>query len=59
MIIQVKIKNNYGNEAIYPACEKSSIFAELIGQKTLTRRDLDKIKKLGYEVQVVQPVAAL
>ncbi len=51
MIIKVEIKNNFGNEAIYPACEHSQIFAEIAGTKTLTRDTIAKIKALGYQIQ--------
>jgi len=52
MKITVSIKNNYGNEAIYPACERGHIFAQIAGTKTLTRETIDKIKKLGILVDV-------
>ena len=51
MIIKVEIKNNFGNEAIYPACEKAQLFAEIAGTKTLTRDTIAKIKALGYQIQ--------
>jgi hypothetical protein len=52
--IIVKIKNNFGNEAIYPACDKARIFAEMVGQKTLTRSNIETIKKLGFTINVEQ-----
>jgi hypothetical protein len=52
MRIQVEIKNVYGNEAIYPVCDKARGFAELLNQKTLTRNDIAKIKAIGFEVIV-------
>tara|TARA_R110000803_G_scaffold204493_1_gene270585 strand:- start:1671 stop:1847 length:177 start_codon:yes stop_codon:yes gene_type:complete len=55
MNITVKIKNNFGNEAIYPACEYSRLFAEIAGTKTLTRETIEKIKSLGYLVGVAAP----
>ena len=55
MNITVKIKNNFGNEAIYPACEHSRLFAEIAGTKTLTRETIEKIKSLGYLVGVAAP----
>ncbi len=55
MTIQVTVKNVYGNQTIYPACDKSRIFAKMVGQKTLTRVDLENIKALGYAVQVTMP----
>lgn len=54
MKVQVQIRNVYGNETIYPLCEQAKVFASMVGQKTLTSRDIDHIKKLGYTVEVVQ-----
>lgn len=54
MAIQVTIKNVYGNETIYPSCEKAKAFAALAGQKTLTMREITLIKSLGYAVNVIQ-----
>lgn len=59
MSIQVEIKNVYGNEAIYPICDKGKTFASMVGQKTLTRRDIDHIKELGFTVEVVQAQRSL
>lgn len=55
MTITVQIRQVYGNEAIYPICEKAKIFAALAGTKTLTRQAIAQIKLLGYEI-TVQPV---
>ena len=52
--IQVQIKNNYGNEAIYPVCDTGKIFLELTGTKTLSRHQIAIIKSLGYTVEVQQ-----
>lgn len=52
MSIQVTIRNVYGNETIYPACETAKSFAKLVGQKTLTHRDLTIIKGMGYAIEV-------
>ena len=54
MEIQIEIKNIYGENKFYPICEKSKIFADLLEQKTLTKRDLEKIKKLGFQITLVQ-----
>lgn len=51
----VSIKSAYGNERIYPACEVAQTFADLIGQKTFTRRDISLIKTLGFEIKVEAP----
>jgi len=55
MTIKVIIKNVYGNELIYPACETSHRFATLTGTKTLSRYAISVIKTLGYEVEVQTP----
>jgi len=55
MSIKVIIKNVYGNELIYPACETSHRFARLTGTKTLSRYAISVIKTLGYSVEVQAP----
>lgn len=52
MQITIQIKSNYGNEAIYPVCDTAKLFASLVNQKTLVRRDIDHIKKLGYSINI-------
>lgn len=52
MKITVKIRDVYGNEAVYPACPKAEAFARLANTKTLTERALSEIRALGYEVEV-------
>lgn len=54
MSIKVEIKTVYGEQRIYPACETSQVFASMVGQKTLTHRDIQHIKQLGYKIEVVQ-----
>ena len=51
--IKVYLKNVYGCEKTYPYCEKSKIIAAMLGQKTLTPDTLCYIKKLGYQVTVI------
>lgn len=53
LVIQVTIKNVYGEERIYPACPRAEAFAALLGQKTLTRSDIVGIKRIGFTVTVV------
>jgi len=55
MNITVSIKNVYGNEMIYPVCDRSKLFVDLIGKKTFSKRDIELIKKLGYTISVNQP----
>ena len=50
--ILVEIKPIYGDERIYPVCDKAKAFAALTGCKTLTRVAIGHIKSLGYIVNV-------
>ena len=59
MQVTIEIKNIYGNETIYPVCDKALTFAKMLGQKTLTRKDLASIKALGFELSLKQPEFAL
>jgi len=52
MKIQVRIKNVYWKETIYPVCEKAKLFASLAGTTTLTREACALVKKLGYDFEV-------
>lgn len=51
--IKVEIKSVYGADKIYPADDKAGVFCKLLNQKTLTERDINLIKELDIEVQVV------
>lgn len=55
MTVKVQIKTNYGQEAIYPACETSKKLVKLTGKKTLSRADVAVIKSLGYQVEAITP----
>lgn len=56
MFITVQIKNVYGNETVYPVCEKAKLFANMLGTKTLTLHALQKIEALGYEIRQYTPL---
>jgi len=49
--IYVEKKNIYGNELLYPVCQRAKIFAILTGQKTLSTGAIIKVKQLGYSVK--------
>ena len=53
-IIEVAIKNVYGNDLIYPVGSTAKLFAELTGKKTFSRQDIETIKLLGFQVQQTQ-----
>lgn len=48
MELKVIIKNNYGTDAIYPACQVGEAFARIAGTKTLTDQTRLIMKELGY-----------
>lgn len=52
-IIQVRIKKVYGVDQVYPVCNNATIFASMLGTKTLTLDAIKHIKSLGYIVQNV------
>lgn len=52
--IQVKIKTVYGVDRAYPICSVAKLLCELGGGKSFTDKDIKVIKKLGYEIEVVQ-----
>lgn len=53
-IIEVEVKNKYGNDLIYPVCEKALTFAHMLKQTTLTKADIANIRNLGFEITVKQ-----
>lgn len=54
MQIEIEIKNVYGKINIYPINAEAKVFAELLGQKTLTMDNLALIKLLGYKVKKIE-----
>lgn len=54
MKITIRVDKNYGIETAYPACQTSELFAKLAGTKTLTRRTLETIEALGYQIEIQQ-----
>jgi hypothetical protein len=54
--LKVSLAKQYGNETIHPECDLSRGFASLLGQKTLTRANIESIKALGFKVRTVSEV---
>lgn len=52
-VIQVRIKNVYGTDKVYPVCDKAMLFAGIAGTATLTDDTIRSIKTLGYIIKVV------
>jgi hypothetical protein len=55
--IKIQIKNVYGNETIYPACDHARFLAAMAGTKTLTPEKLRLIEAAGYKIEIVVPAA--
>lgn len=53
MELLVSIETNYGTRRVYPKCSTSRTLAEIAGTTTLTDRDVQLIKRLGYTFRVV------
>jgi len=56
-VIEVNLKNVYGEVKAYPVNEAAKLFADIAGTKTLTMVALKKIQALGYEIKAVDPLA--
>jgi len=52
-IIQVKIKNVYGVERIYPLNDTAILLTKLLKKKTIDRDEIEIFKKLGYQIEVL------
>lgn len=50
-VIYVSVVEYYGRVTVKPECPVSRAFCELLNQKTLTEANVEKIKKLGYQVR--------
>jgi hypothetical protein len=50
MQLIVEKKTVYGNQLIYPVCNKAKLFASISGNKTLLPEVIEDIKKLGYNL---------
>jgi len=48
MNLIIEIKNVYGNELIYPICDKALKLCSLTGQKTFSKGAISTLKLLGY-----------
>jgi hypothetical protein len=56
--LTVSVRNVYGTETVYPACDTSRLLCRLTGRKTFTHADIRNCKALGYAFNVQsQPTA--
>mgnify|MGYP007004523318 CR=1 FL=1 len=56
MELIVEKKSVYGNQLVYPICNKAKLFASISGNKTLLPEVIESIKKLGYKLTTKQEV---
>lgn len=52
MDVVVQRRETYGTVRFYPDNEKATIFAALLGKKTIDYSELLMIKELGFKVSV-------
>jgi len=52
-VVQIQVRNVYGNDLIYPINEAAKRFAAIAGKKTLASNDLANIRLLGFTVEQV------
>lgn len=59
-VMKVRVKNQYGQDRVFPADPVAVLFSRIIGQKTFTHRDLTLIEELGYRIeQVMEPMSPI
>ena len=52
-VIQVQVRNVYGNALIYPVNQAAQLIANIAGTRTLSRANLAAAQQLGFQVQEV------
>lgn len=53
LIIAIQPRTVYGRTYYYPACPKAQTFADMVGQSTLTKQNLQHILRLGVEITYI------
>ena len=53
MHISIQIRNVYGCNKAYPACDSARVFAEIAGTKTFTLDTLRRVLRLGFDIEVL------
>ena len=49
-VVEVEIRNVYGNSLLYPVNTTARIFAQMLGVKTFNRQQVQCMRDLGYIV---------
>ncbi len=58
-VVQIQIRQVYGNSLYYPANQAAEIFAGIAGKKTFSRADIRSIQALGFQIEYVNAYEAL
>ncbi len=58
-VIQIQIKQVYGNYLYYPANDGAQVFARLAGKKTFSQADIASIRQLGFSIEYINANQAL
>lgn len=51
--VQLKVKDQYGRQALHPYNDTAHLFAKIAGTKTLTLDTIRLIMELGYTVEYI------
>ena len=57
-IIKVKVKQNYGTDAVYVVSKHREAISRLTGRKTVTESDISALRALGFDFAVEADVPA-
>ena len=50
----IELRDVYGETKAYPANDQAKLFAEMLGTKTLTHRNMRLIEQLGFTIEIKQ-----
>ena len=48
MNLTIELKTVYGNDLIYPVCDKAKKLCQITNQKTFSQFAIQKLKEVGY-----------
>jgi hypothetical protein len=54
-VIEIEVRNVYGNTTIYPVNEQAKLLALIAGTKTLTNTVLAYAERMGFTIQEATP----
>ncbi len=51
--VQIRSEQSYGNTRFYPVNNNAKRFTDISGKKTISLDDMENIKRLGFDIEVV------